>query len=329
MPMPVRDRARERARRGPSSRTPRRRSPGRAHSSSVTATASRPARWTSSAATAESTPPLIATSVRSRDRRAIAASARRRAERAVQRVRGQVGGVQLARREPAELLGDLARADARGVEQRLALDERDDRRARRGQRAAAGRRRSSPRRRGRPRRGPRRGSGPRKAAPPAAPSWAPGGTTPRPVGAARCSAKRSRSTSAESRAATRAVDRAAGEAGVVEARVELAVGLRSSADATRSRRRDALGVPCSAFASAVGARFVLVPSTFSHCLLQPAPLGRARRGARPRRGSRATESARRSMDGDPAALRPWTVGCDQRSSAIVELRADRVDADVR
>ena len=47
------------------------------------------------------------------------------AERAVQRVGGQLGGVQLARREPAELGGDLVRADARGVEQARALDERD------------------------------------------------------------------------------------------------------------------------------------------------------------------------------------------------------------
>ena len=78
----------------------------------------------------------MATSVRfglSRDR----GVGGRRAERAVQRVRGQIGGVQLARREPAELLGDLAHAHARGVEQRLALDQRDGRRAGRQHRAAA------------------------------------------------------------------------------------------------------------------------------------------------------------------------------------------------
>ena len=74
-----------------------------AHSSSVTATAPAP---TSSAATAESTPPLIATSVRAGVERHRGARARRRSQRAMQRVRGQIGGVQLARREPAELLRD-------------------------------------------------------------------------------------------------------------------------------------------------------------------------------------------------------------------------------
>ena len=42
----------------------------------------------------------------------------------MQRVGRQVGGVQLAGREPAQLGGDRVRADARGVEQPGALDER-------------------------------------------------------------------------------------------------------------------------------------------------------------------------------------------------------------
>ena len=102
------------------------------HSSSVTAIASSP---TSSAATAESTPPLIATSVRARRRHGC--RPRSGAQRAVQRVRGEIRRVQLARREPAELLDDRARPDPRGVEQQLTLDQRHDRRAGRGQRAAA------------------------------------------------------------------------------------------------------------------------------------------------------------------------------------------------
>ena len=109
------------------------------HSSSVTATASRPARATSSAATAESTPPLIATSVRARDRapRRPATPRDRGAERDVQRVGGQLGGVELARREPAQLGGDLPRADPRGVEHARAAHQLDRRRARRDRRAAA------------------------------------------------------------------------------------------------------------------------------------------------------------------------------------------------
>ena len=105
-----------------------------AHSSSVTATAPSPVR---SAATAESTPPLIATSVRRSSSGTAASGPRGEPERAVQRVGGQVGRVQLARREPAELAGDRARPDARGVEHRRARHERDDRRARGDHRAAA------------------------------------------------------------------------------------------------------------------------------------------------------------------------------------------------
>ena len=55
----------------------------------------------------------------------------------MQRIGGQVGGVELARREPAELGGDGVGADARGLQQRLALDERDGGRAGGGERAAA------------------------------------------------------------------------------------------------------------------------------------------------------------------------------------------------
>ena len=96
-----------------------------AHSSSVTATASPPARAHSSAATAESTPPLMATSVRRGSARERRVGAGGEAERAVQRVGRQLGGVQLAGREPAQLGGDRVRADARGVEHARALDERD------------------------------------------------------------------------------------------------------------------------------------------------------------------------------------------------------------
>jgi hypothetical protein len=58
------------------------------------------------------------------------------AERAVQRVGGELGGVQLARAQPAELVGDRVGADPRGVEQRGAADELD-RCAGRGDRRAA------------------------------------------------------------------------------------------------------------------------------------------------------------------------------------------------
>ena len=44
--------------------------------------------------------------------------ARRGAERAVQRVGRELGGVELGGDQPAQLRGDLAPADARGVEQR-------------------------------------------------------------------------------------------------------------------------------------------------------------------------------------------------------------------
>ena len=60
------------------------------------------------------------------------------AERAVQRVGGQVGGVELARRQPAELGGDRVRAHARGVEHVRAVDQRDGGRAGRRHRPAAG-----------------------------------------------------------------------------------------------------------------------------------------------------------------------------------------------
>ena len=64
--------------------------------------------------------------------------ARGGAERAVQRVGRQVGGVELARRKPAELGGDRVRAHARGVEHVRAVDQRDRGRAGRRHRPAAG-----------------------------------------------------------------------------------------------------------------------------------------------------------------------------------------------
>ena len=66
------------------------------------------------------------------------AGSRGEPERAVQRVGGQVCRVQLARREPAELVGDRARPDARGIEHRRARHERHRRRSRGDHRAAAG-----------------------------------------------------------------------------------------------------------------------------------------------------------------------------------------------
>ncbi len=53
-----------------------------------------------------------------------------RAERAVQRIGGELGGVHLRGQQPAQLLGDLLGADPRGVEQWAAADQRDGGRAR-------------------------------------------------------------------------------------------------------------------------------------------------------------------------------------------------------
>ena len=111
---------------------------GSRHSSSVTQTASRPARAASSAATAESTPPLMATSVRPGAAGSARAGRGGGAERLMQRVGGQLGGVELAGREAAELVGDLARADPRRGEQRRALRQRDGGGRRGDRRAAAG-----------------------------------------------------------------------------------------------------------------------------------------------------------------------------------------------
>ena len=93
------------------------------------------------------------------------------------------------------------RAHARGVEQELALDQVHGRRARGGQRAAAVGVEARPRPRGRPRRARRRGSGRRTARRRRGRRSPPERRAPRPVGAARCSSKRSRSTTAESRTA--------------------------------------------------------------------------------------------------------------------------------
>jgi hypothetical protein len=56
----------------------------------------------------------------------------------VQRVGRQVGGMELARRQPTELVGDRGRAHPRRVEHVRAVDERHGRRAGGGHRAAAG-----------------------------------------------------------------------------------------------------------------------------------------------------------------------------------------------
>jgi hypothetical protein len=56
----------------------------------------------------------------------------------MQRIRGQIRGVQLARREPAQLRGDRGNPHARGVKHRRTGDQRDRRRARGRQSAAAG-----------------------------------------------------------------------------------------------------------------------------------------------------------------------------------------------
>ena len=108
-----------------------------AHSSSVTATA------LAAVARAQQRGDGRVDAAAHRDERAPRVGRQRRAgarggaERAVQRVGGQLGGVQLAGREPAELGGDRVRADARGVEQARALDERDRGRAGGGRGAAA------------------------------------------------------------------------------------------------------------------------------------------------------------------------------------------------
>ena len=117
----------------------------------------------------------------------------RGAERHVQRVGRQFGGVQLSRREAAQLGGDLARPDPRRVEQRRAAHQLDGRRAGGDHRAAAGRleagvdHASASTRRSTRIRSP-------QAAPPALPEHDAGGTCPRPRGNCKCSANASAST---------------------------------------------------------------------------------------------------------------------------------------
>ncbi len=114
-------------------------------------------RATSSAAIALSTPPLIATSVRDALADSAACVLRRRSERTVQRIGGQLRRVALRRRQPAELVGDVARADAGGLKQWNAAHERRSPRCpRRSSRRIRPRR--SRRRRSAPPRRPRRGS---------------------------------------------------------------------------------------------------------------------------------------------------------------------------
>ena len=135
--------ARARALRSPLGASSRTSSPspaGSAQSSSVTATTSSPASSASCAAAALSTPPLIATSVR----RGCGASrgapvARGRAERAVEGVGGELGGVALRGDEPAERRGDVVGRDPSRLEERPALDQLDERAAGGDERAAAAR----------------------------------------------------------------------------------------------------------------------------------------------------------------------------------------------
>ena len=76
-----------------------------------------PSRAHRSAATALSTPPLMATSVRPGGGSGTTARvAGRGTQRAGQRVGGELGGVQLARAETAQLGGDLPRPDPGRVE---------------------------------------------------------------------------------------------------------------------------------------------------------------------------------------------------------------------
>ena len=201
----------------------------------------------------------------------------------------------------------VARADARRVEQPLARRQRHGRRARGDQRAAA---------LGVERRGGTRSPSTRtetrirspQSEPPAAPSWAPGSTTPRPWGAARCSVKRSRSTSAESTLRRRRTAQL-GEAGLVEA-----------ASSLRGRGRQARLVARAGLCALDAPRRRC-------CAAARAPSARgaawARRSGRRRRDSPA-DSARRRDSAALAAFLPRIVGCDQRSSAVLVVRADRV-----
>ena len=125
-----------------------------------------------------------------RSARAARRPAARRAERAVQRVGRQVGGVELAGAQPAELGGDRRAAHARRLEERRAAHELD-RGARGGDRRPAARGLEpgvgDPVAVDRDRRCTRSP----QAAPPAAPECDPAGTCPRPQGLLRCSANRS------------------------------------------------------------------------------------------------------------------------------------------
>ena len=166
-PMPWAMRAR-RARRWPSSTSARRRSRGRA-----TARASRRPRRgpLRSAATARVDAAAHGHERALRVDRGRCVGGDRRAERARERVGGQLGGVELARAQAAERGGDRVRADARGV-------EHAPRRARARRRRCPPRRRRrspTPRSRRRPRGRPATATPMRTrsphAAPPAAPSW--------------------------------------------------------------------------------------------------------------------------------------------------------------
>ena len=60
------------------------------------------------------------------------------AEGTVKRIRGQGCRMRLGRQQPSKLLVDVLRSDARGVEERGARHQLDNRRARRDDRAAPG-----------------------------------------------------------------------------------------------------------------------------------------------------------------------------------------------
>ena len=79
----------------------------------------------------------MATSVRSGSIARRAVGGHRAAEGARERVGGQLGGVELARAQAAERVGDRVRAHARGVEDARAAHELDRRAARRDGGAAA------------------------------------------------------------------------------------------------------------------------------------------------------------------------------------------------
>ena len=112
--------------------------PGSDHSCSVTATTSSPRAQASCAATALSTPPLIATSVRPAARGELRSAVRGSgAERGVERVTGELGGVHAAGRERAERVRQTCGETQQRVEQGRSADQLDHSAARRTHGGAA------------------------------------------------------------------------------------------------------------------------------------------------------------------------------------------------